>query len=100
MKTTKKDTNKKRRFCKYYAVEWNCGRAVCANTGGRYGASYFSFFSEAARDEWADGGGEFTSSEGWRDALPASDPELRMFILKKDVWSFVQMPILKKQQNQ
>lgn len=62
---------------KYYAVEWSCGRAVCAQTGRRYGASYHSFATRILRNEWCQQGGDFTSSAGWRESVLSTDRELR-----------------------
>jgi len=62
---------------KYYAMEWGMGRAACATTGNRYGVSYRAFPSSAERDAWCEDGGDFTTSAGWREAVRASDPELR-----------------------
>lgn len=66
--------------CKFYAVEWAYGRATDARTGGRLGR-YYSFNSVADRQAWIDDSrAEFTSQGGWRDAIKASDPELRSVI--------------------
>tara|TARA_R110002153_G_C13230009_1_gene489696 strand:- start:744 stop:1049 length:306 start_codon:yes stop_codon:yes gene_type:complete len=61
----------------YYAVSYGLGTAVCANTGNRYAAAYHSFDSRAERDEYVSQGGDFRSSNDWRESLLASDRELK-----------------------
>ena len=65
-----------RRTRHFYAMEWSLGRAVCANTGGRYGVTYHSFPRKAGRDEFCEGGGDFTSSPNWREPMSSQDYEL------------------------
>ena len=67
----------KPRTRKFYAMEWSLGRAVCANTGSRYGITYYSFQTAVGRDEFCEGGGDFTSSPNWREPVSSRDPELR-----------------------
>ena len=62
---------------KFYAVEYANGVAISAETGKRYLATYHSFPSATERDEWIEWGGDFRSSSGWREAVKASDSELR-----------------------
>ena len=61
----------------YYCVSYGMGLAVCANTGDRYAAAYHSFDSSAERDEYVEEGGDFRTSNDWREAVPASDRELK-----------------------
>jgi hypothetical protein len=63
---------------KFYAVSFSHGLAV-GNDGKRYGAGYHQFDTAVERDEWTEGGGDFRSSQGWRDAIKSRDSELRAF---------------------
>lgn len=64
-------TTKTRR---YYALQWH-HYAVDGNSGKRC-AAYYSFNSASARDAWVEDGAPYLGS-GYREALPASDSELR-----------------------
>ena len=64
----------------YYCVSYALGIAVCANTGDRYGASYHRFDSSSERDEYVEEGGDFRTSNDWRESLLASDRELKSAI--------------------
>jgi hypothetical protein len=59
---------------RYYAMQWH-HYAVDGNTGKRC-AAYYSFPSRAIRDAWVEDGAPYLGS-GSREALPASDSELR-----------------------
>ena len=72
--TTTQSTTTRRH---YYCVSYGLGVAVCANTGDRYAAAYHSFDRRAERDEYVSQGGDFRSSPDWREALLASDRELK-----------------------
>jgi len=61
----------------YYAVSYHNGVASCARTGKRYLASYHSFPTPKERDEWCEGGGEYRTSNFWREPILSSDCELR-----------------------
>ncbi len=65
-----------RRNRHYYAMEWSLGHNVSANTGKRYGVTYYSFPRKAKRDEFCEGGGDFTSSPDWREPVSSQDYEL------------------------
>ena len=70
-KTDNMNTTTNRR---YYAMQWH-HYAVDGNTGKRC-AAYCSFPSRATRDAWVEDGAPYLGS-GSREALPASDSELR-----------------------
>jgi hypothetical protein len=70
----------------YYCVSYALGVAVCANTGDRYGANYHRFDSSTERDEYVDGGGDFRTSNDWRESLLASDRELKSAITHAEVF--------------
>jgi hypothetical protein len=59
---------------RYYAMQWH-HYAVDGNTGKRC-AAYYSFPRRATRDAWVEDGAPYLGS-GSREALPASDSELR-----------------------
>lgn len=61
----------------YYALEYARGIATSANTGKRYGVTYHVFPAKDKRDQWIQGGRDFRSSPGWREAVKSNDPELR-----------------------
>ncbi len=65
-----------RRNRHYYAMEWSLGHNVSANTGKRYGVTYYSFPRKAKRDEFCEGGGDFTSLPDWREPVSSQDNEL------------------------
>ena len=67
-------TTKNRR---YYALQWH-HYAVDGNSGKRC-AAYYSFDSASARDAWVEDGAPYLGS-GSREALPASDSELRAML--------------------
>ena len=69
----------------YYCVSYGLGVAVSSNTGDRYAAAYHSFNSSTERDEYVDGGGDFRSSNDWRESLLASDRELKAAISDKSI---------------
>ena len=69
----------------YYCVSYGMGLAVSANTGDRYAAYYHSFDSSAERDAYVDGGGDFHTSNDWRESVPASDRELKAAISEGEV---------------
>ena len=61
---------------RHWAIEWTHGRTC--DEGGRRSGTYKHFPNKAARDAWVDASrAEFSTSPGWRDPLPASDPEVR-----------------------
>ena len=69
----------------YYCVSYGMGLAVSANTGDRYAAAYHSFDSADERDEYVSEGGDFRTSNDWRESLPASDRELKAAISDKSI---------------
>jgi hypothetical protein len=70
----------------YYCVSYALGLAVSANTGDRYAAVYYRFDSSTERDEYVDGGGDFRTSNDWREPLLASDRELKSAITHAEVF--------------
>lgn len=67
---------------RYYALQWH-HYAVDGNTGKRC-AAYYSFPSAAARNAWVEDGAPYLGS-GSREALPASDAELRAELRRDEV---------------
>ena len=59
----------------YYAIEWTYGRA--SDEHGERAGIYYAFGSCAQRDAWVDDGPPYVTQAGSREAIPASDPELR-----------------------
>ena len=76
------DTMKTTKTRRHYAMEWWMN-AVHAHSGVRY-AAYYSFPSAAARDAWVENGAPYRGS-GFREALPASDTELRAALRRDDI---------------
>ena len=62
----------------FYAIQYPAGLSVSSN-GSRYG-KYVAFQSKSARDEWLGEGGDFQTSPDYREAINASDPELRSLL--------------------
>lgn len=60
----------------FFAITYPCGLAMHADSGQRYG-TYNSFPSRDSRDSWVDGGAGYQNAKDWREAIQASDPELR-----------------------
>lgn len=60
---------------KHYAIEWTYGRAT-DREGDRIG-KYYWFSSTKDRQIWLDAGPEYTSAPGYREAIAASDGEIR-----------------------
>lgn len=56
---------------KYYAIEWNYGRAV--NSDGSRAGSVREFASKAERDAWCEDGPAYTTDAGFREMLTAKD---------------------------
>jgi hypothetical protein len=67
---------------RYYALQWH-HYAVDGNTSKRC-AAYYSFSTRAARDAWVEDGAPYLGS-GSREALPASDSELRAELRRDEV---------------
>jgi hypothetical protein len=68
---------------RYYAMSWTHGRGTTTTTGmsgsGEVvrAANYRSFATRAKRDAWVKGGASYRTERDYREALPASDSELR-----------------------
>lgn len=59
----------------YYAIAWSYGRA-CDDQGNRIG-QYYAFDRRAERDRFVSSGSDYVTEPGAREAIPASDPEIR-----------------------
>jgi hypothetical protein len=72
----------------HYAINYPCGVACHANTGKRYG-TYYRFASKTTRDKWVERGNPLRTQRGYREAIPASDSELRALIrIAQDPYAF------------
>ena len=61
----------------FYAIQWDYGRMT---ENGRRSGDYKHFATKAQRDEWVDECDEIpTSNPGFREAIPASDSEIRRY---------------------
>jgi hypothetical protein len=64
---------------RYYAMSWTHGRGTTTTAGMSVvrAAIYRSFGSRGERDAWVKGGTSYRTERDYREALPASDSELR-----------------------
>lgn len=69
----------------YYAMSWIYGEGMHTESGRR-AAAYCQFSSRAERDEWVANGPPYRSAGGYRDAVSASDPDVRR-TSARDRWS-------------
>ena len=61
---------------KFYSITYAHGIAVNANTGKPY-ATIIQHDSREARDLHVESGGDFTTSDDWRESILASDSFVR-----------------------
>lgn len=66
----------------FYAINYPAGSSISFD-GSRFG-KYVAFQSKSSRDEWVNEGGDFQSSPDYREAIKASDPELRTLLRHAD----------------
>lgn len=59
----------------YYAISWTHGR-IWTDAGHRIG-EYRRFANRADRDAWVEDGASLTTDRDHREAIPASDAEIR-----------------------
>lgn len=69
-------------------MHWQIGQAYSAETGKRYGVTFYSFESKHERNEFCEDGGDFPTSMGWRELVLSNDCELRAALKKDEVIRF------------
>ncbi len=74
---------------RYYGIQHTYGANVIDGDGDRIG-NYHAFARKTERDEWVEEGNPYFTQGGARDAIPASDPELRRLLRRDDARYYVQ----------